>query len=496
MELAITLDHHSASPLHRQLYDELRRAILARRLKPGERVPSTRSFAASLKLSRATVTQSYEQLISEGYLQAAIGSGTKVCAQLPDDLLRTTPIKAMPGNAIKAATQKTHTPTIKLSQYGASLDNLLPLEAPEPESAINFKSGRPALEEFPMNEWRRLLLRHCRAGKADALDYATNLQGVPELRKAIADYLARSRAVRSTPEQVIIVNGSQQAIDLITKVLIDRGDTVAVENPGYLGARRVFVAQGAKLLPVPVDEDGIVVEALETKAASTSKLIYVTPSHQFPTGAVLPLARRLELIRWAESTGAVIVEDDYDSEFRYGSRPIPALQGLAESANVIYVGTFSKVLFPALRIGYIVVPDEMVRVFARARWLADRQTPTLEQLALTDFIVEGHLERHLRRMRTLYDGRRQALVRALKQYFDGCAEILGENAGMHLMVRLRTKLNDEEVVKHAAQAGVGVVSARIYYLGQVPANEFVLGYAGLSERQIREGVRRLAKALR
>ena len=492
MEIAIAFDHQSGLPLHRQLYDELRRAILARRLKPGERVPSTRALAKSLKLSRATVTQSYEQLISEGYLQAVIGSGTKVCAQLPDDLLRTTPVKAM-----KAAVQKMHTAAVKLSHYGASLDNLLPLEAPEPELPINFKSGRPALEEFPMSEWRRLLLRHCRTGKADLLDYATNLQGVPELRKAISDYLARARAVRCTPEQVIIVNGSQQAIDLITKVLIDRGDSVAVENPGYLGARRAFLAQGAKLLPIPVDENGIVVERLEAKLASNVRLIYVTPSHQFPTGAVLPLARRLELIRWAECTGAVIVEDDYDSEFRYSSRPISALQGLAERANVIYVGTFSKVLFPALRIGYIVVPDGLAHVFARARWLADRQTPTLEQLALTDFIVEGHLERHLRRMRTLYDRRRQALVRALNQHFTGRVEILGENAGMHLMVRLRTKLpqknlpqknlSDEQVVQHAAQAGVGLVSARIYYLGPAPADEFVLGYAGLSERRIQEG---------
>jgi GntR family transcriptional regulator/MocR family aminotransferase len=304
--------------------------------------------------------------------------------------------------------------------------------------------------------------------------------------------------VRCAADQVIIVNGSQQAIDLITKVLIDRGDPVAVENPGYLGARRAFLAQGAKIVPVPVDENGIMVERLESKPsrdAHAVKLIYVTPSHQFPTGGVLPLARRLELIRWAENSGAVIIEDDYDSEFRYDGRPIPALQGLAESGNVVYVGTFSKVLFPALRIGYIVVPDALARVFARARWIADRQTPTLEQLALTDFISEGHLERHLRRMRTLYDQRRQALVRALNHFFGGRIQILGENAGMHLMVRLRTDLSDEEVVRRAAAVGAGVVSARLYYLGDAPADEFVLGYAGLSERKIQEGVRRLGKAL-
>lgn len=495
MEIAITLDHHAALPLHRQLYEELRGAILSQRLKPGERVPSTRLLARSLKLSRATVTQSYEQLISEGYLQAVVGSGTNVCAELPDELLRTSPVKT----AAAPLAKRENPAAIKLSQYGVSLNDSVPLEPPEPDLPLNFKSGRPALEEFPMLQWRRLLLRHCREDHVDLLDYSTNLHGLPELREAIAAYLRKSRAVRCSPGQIIIVNGSQQAIDLITKLLIDRGDAVAVENPGYLGARRAFLAQGAKLLPVPVDENGILTErlpdCLEASTANKARLIYVTPSHQFPTGGVLPLARRLELLHWAEGFGTVIVEDDYDSEFRYGSRPIPALQGLAEGANVIYIGTFSKVLFPALRIGYVVVPEPLAHVFARARWIADRQTPTLEQLALTDFINEGHLERHLRRMRTLYDKRRQTLVRALKQHFGDRVEILGENAGMHLMARLQTPFDDQEVVRRAAAAGVGLVSARLYYLSEAPADEFVLGYSGLSERRIQEGVRRLAKAM-
>lgn len=500
MELAITLDNKSDIPLHRQLYEGLRCAILSCRLKPGERVPSTRNLAQSLGVSRATVTQSYEQLISEGYLQAVIGSGTTVCVQLPDELLRTTPLKAVTVKAkAKSRDNGKYAPPVRLSRFGASLDDTQPLEAPEPEAPINFKTGRPALEEFPLEQWRRLLLRQCRADRVEMLDYATSLRGEPELRKAIADYVSRSRAVRCNDDQIIIINGSQQAIDLITKVLIDRGDTVAVENPGYLGARRAFLAQGAELLPTPVDENGIVVEKLasqtELRSGKTVKLVYVTPSHQFPTGAVLPLARRLELLKWAECTGAMIIEDDYDSEFRYGSRPIPALQGLAETGNVIYVGTFSKVLFPALRIGYLIVPESLVRVFTRARWIADRQTPTLEQRALSDFIKEGHLERHLRRMRMLYDKRRQALVRALKLYFEDDAEVLGENAGMHLMVSLRTKFSDDEIVQRAAEVGVGLVSAKIYYFDDYHSGQFVLGYAGLSERKIREGVRRLAKAL-
>ncbi len=491
MELAITLDNRSSEPLHRQLYEELRRAILSCRVKPGERVPSTRAMAASLGVSRATVTLGYEQLIAEGYLEAVTGSGTRVCAQLPDDLLKTAPVKAASFSTTLHAS-----PTGRLSRYGKTLDDSSLLEAVERDLPINFKTGRPALEEFPMMEWRRLLLRHCRTDRAELLDYATDLRGNPKLRQAICSYLGRSRAVNCTTDQIVIINGSQQAIDLVTKLLIDRGDTVAVEDPGYLGARRAFLAQGARLLPVPVDEHGIVVERLAGKSAGKAKLIYVTPSHQFPTGAVLPLTRRLELLKWAERTGAMIIEDDYDSEFRYDSRPIPALQGLSGGDSVIYVGTFSKVFFPALRIGYAVVPESMTRAFTRARWIADRQTPTLEQLALADFISEGHLERHLRRMRTLYDKRRQALVRSLNQHFEDRLKIVGENAGMHVMVRLQTELGDEEIVRRAAQVGVGLVSAQIYYMGESHSGEFVLGYAGLSERRIQEGVRRLAKALR
>ncbi len=225
------------------------------------------------------------------------------------------------------------------------------------------------------------------------------------------------------------------------------------------------------------------------------KLVYVTPSHQFPTGALLSLPRRLALIAWAEQRGAVIVEDDYDSEYRYGGRPVPALQGLDQSGSVIYVGTFSKVMFPSLRIGYLVVPSGVARVFARARWLADRQSPMLEQCALADFINEGHLERHIRRMRTLYDRRRQALVRALASHFGGRVTVMGESAGMHLMARLQTGIGDEEVIARAARAGVEMISARPNYLRGRPAGEFIFGYSDLSERKILEAVRRLDRAL-
>jgi len=259
-----------------------------------------------------------------------------------------------------------------------------------------------------------------------------------------------------------------------------------------LGARHAFLSHGARLHPVAVDEAGI---RLETLPARQARLLYVTPSHQFPTGAVLSLPRRLELLVWAEKTGTLILEDDYDSEFRYCGRPIPSLQGLAQRESVLYAGTFSKVLFPSLRIGYLVVPRALADAFERAKWLMDRHTPTLEQGALTDFINEGHLERHLRRMRTLYDRRRQKLVTALHAQFGARVSIMGENSGMHLMIQLRSPWSNEEVVRRAAGAGVGLLNARMYYVGQGGRGEFVLGYAMLTERRIQEGVRRLAKAL-
>lgn len=485
MDFAIALDHTTAIPLHRQLYEELRRSILTGRLIPGQRIPSTRALARSLKISRATVTLSYEQLLSEGYLQTVPSSGTFVYHQLPDDLLPTT------TEISQAATRQ----PVQLSTYGTNLaatESLVPLGL---ELPINFSCyGRPALDEFPLKLWRRLLSRACQIVPTQ-LDYATSAQGHQLLREAIARYIAQSRAVRCQANQIIIVNGSQQALDLVARVLLNRSDLVAIEDPGYLDARQTFLTQGAELLPIPVDESGIVIERLlaDSSAQPKLKLIYVTPSHQFPTGAVLSLPRRLALLAWAKQNGVIIVEDDYDSEYRYGERPIPSLQGLTANDSVIYTGSFSKILFPALRLGYLVVPQSLVSVLARAKWLADRQSPLLEQYALTEFIHEGYLESHIRRMRNLYNQRRQALVQALTHYLGKYLTILGENAGMHLMVRLRLGLSDEEIILRAAQVGVGLVSARPYYLRSGSTGEFILGYADLSEENIRDGVCRLAQ---
>ncbi|MBW4630568.1 MAG: PLP-dependent aminotransferase family protein [Iphinoe sp. HA4291-MV1] len=487
MDFAITLDSNSSLSLHQQLYEQLRQAILGGRLLPGKRIPSTRQLAKSLGISRTTVTQTYDQLLSEGYIETVVGSGTFVCTQLPDDLLHSTPIPS---------TGKMTRPPVKLSKYGEYLINTenVPRVA-EPEMPINFRYGQPAFEQFPINLWRKLLSRYC-CSHLQWLDYSTDILGYKPLREAISRYLSRSRAVNCEPEQVLIVNGTQQALDLIVRLFIEPDDVIALEDPGYLSARLIFQTQAAKLLAIAVDESGLVVKDLAHHSSEQVRLVYVTPSHQFPTGAILSLSRRLELLTWAQKTGAFIIEDDYDSEYRYGERPIPALQGLDRSDSVLYIGTFSKVLFPSLRIGYLVLPKNLVSAFAHAKWLSDRHLPILEQQVLTDFIEEGHLERHIRKMRAIYDRRRQALVRALNVHFGEKATILGEKAGIHVMVRLHTPFRDEEIIQRAALHGIGMMSAAPHYLRPHSQGEFIFGYGELTEQQLVESISKIAQILK
>lgn len=482
MDLSLTLDNAAPTPLYRQLYEALRQAILSGRLAPGDRLPATRDLAHALAVSRTTVTVAYDQLLAEGYLVARTGAGTFVSSDLPDASL----MPAAPEPAAQPAR-----PPLPLSAYGRRLASAGPLRGASLPAAVTFGHyGRPALDAFPVDTWRRLLLRHARAGRAP-LGYADDAQGHAPLREALAAHLQRSRAVRCTPDQIVIVGGSQQGLDLIARLLVDLGDGVALEEPGYLGARHAFQAAGARLIPVPVDDAGLLVDRLPAGV----KLVHVTPSHQFPTGVVLSLPRRLALLEWARTQGALIIEDDYDSEFRYGDRPIPSLQGLDTAGVVLYVGTFSKILFPALRLGYMVVPPDWAPLFSRAKFLADRQAPLLEQLALTDFIVEGHLERHLRRMRVLYEGRRRCLLQALREHLGDRVTVLGDHAGLHVTLRLRTPLDGEAIAERAAAFGVGVATTRACYLERPEEAELVLGYAHLDEVRIEAGVRRLAEAL-
>jgi GntR family transcriptional regulator/MocR family aminotransferase len=484
MDLVIALDRTSVIPLYQQLGEELRQAVLQKRLKPNQKLPPSRVLAKSLEISRATVTQSYEQLLSEGYFEARCGSGTFVCSRLPNEYLQPESVDRDKSELSKLT---------MLSRYGTELLAVNQLEVSEPQEEISFRFGSPATDQFPIALWRRLLARHCH-DSSTLLNYSSDAAGHMPLRIAIADYLGRCRAVQCSAEQVIIVNGSQQALDLIARLVVDPGDWVAVEDPGYLGARHCFKGQGAELQAVTVDAEGLDIGAL-SQFHQPFKLLYVTPSHQFPTGVTLSLSRRLALLQWAQQTGTLILEDDYDSEYRYGDRPIPALQGLDQNNTVIYVGTFSKILFPSLRIGYLVVPSAWIPVVSRAKWLCDRQSPTLEQYALTDCITEGHFERHIRRMRHLYDRRRQVLVKALNHYLGSRVIILGENAGIHLMAKIETALPDEVVIQNAASRGVGLISAQGYYLTTPKTGEFIFGYAQLNETQIEQGVQQLSQVL-
>jgi len=532
MDFQFALDPNSPTPLHRQFYDRVRSAILHRTLAAGQKIPSTRTLAKSLGVSRATITTSFEMLLSEGYLEATGGSGTFVCRHLPEDLLRTTDsedqvetdyetpkphsdigigfngkkVDRSPVGWIGVAVQSNSGNSLKnqlklvdrLSWYGASLIERKWLEFETEEPEIQFIYGRPDLEHFPIGQWNQLYVQHAKRRKFTLLDAPGHSQGYEPLREALADYLSRARGLHCSAEQIIVVNGSQQGIDLVTRVLVDRGDLVGIEEPGYIGAQKALTAQGAKLQPISVDLNGLIVDELKNKHESPGqqlKMLYVTPSHQYPTGVVLALPRRLELLNWAQRTGAFIVEDDYDSEYRYKGRPIPALAGLDKGESVIYIGTFSKVLLPSLRLGYLVVPKSLVPVFARAKWLADRHSPLLEQQVLADFIKLGHMERHMRRMRSLYELKRKHVIATIIELFGERASILGDNAGINVLVRFQTELSDDAVVAGCRRLGVGLKSTRDYYLEGSSPGEFVINYGGLKDNEISEGLRRLAQII-
>jgi GntR family transcriptional regulator/MocR family aminotransferase len=459
--------------LREQIYQEWREGILSGRFRPGESIPSSRELAQTLDVARTTVTEAYDRLIAEGYLETARGSGTFVSRELPDEVL--TPQR-------RTIARSAAMPTVRLSRYGAGLDYDYRRNR-APAGTISFQHGLPDLQHFPYDIWRKLLTRRLRDRDPEAFDYTGQSSGYSLLREEIAAYAGRIRAVSAKAEQVIVVSGSQQALDLCARLFLEAGNEVGLEDPGYQGAKNIFRASGARLRPLAIDQDGVTLAGLSKK----TRLIYVTPSHQYPTGVSMSLARRLELIQLAKRSGSVLVEDDYSSEYRYSGPPLPSLQGLAQDTPIVYIGTFSKVMFPGLRIGYIIAPPSLVASFARAKWLADRNTPMLEQMALADFMREGFLDRHVRRMRKLYGARREALMEALSKHFGDSVCVPGDPAGMHLLARFE----DSDVGRRAEKNGVLMTDAAVYYLRKAPASEFVLGFSALGERAIAEGVRRL-----
>jgi GntR family transcriptional regulator/MocR family aminotransferase len=476
------------TPLYQQLYTHMRAAILSGELKRGMKLPSTRALADQLSVSRNTVLSAYGQLIAEGYLESAEGSGTFVARVLPD-LLLTTPERNASTGALPIEARQPHLSERARLQLAAAL---IPPSLPRSGSGLPrpFRSEMPALDAFPYQLWSRLIVRQARRMPGSAFIYQ-DAAGYRPLREAIAAHVTISRRVRCTPEQIIILSGAQAALDLATRMLIDAGDPVWIEDPGYLGARGALLGAAAHIIPVPIDDQGLVVEAGIARAPQ-ARLVYLTPSHQFPLGVTMSLARRFALLDWAKRAGAYILEDDYDSEYRFGGRPLAALQGLDDADRVIYIGTFSKVLFPALRIGYLIVPLPLIDAFLTIRRLIDIHPPMLEQAALTDFIVEGHFTRHLRRMRTVYAERRGALLEAAR---DLPLEIQSPEAGIHCIGWLPDRMDERSVVRQAAARGIDLTLVSSFSIEPLARKGLLLGYGGFSTHEIKNAVRRLAAAL-
>jgi len=475
------INKDSAVPLYLQIYTQLRQAILQGVLPPGSRLPPTRRLAHQCGVARLTVTEAYSQLKAEGFITSRQGSGTYVSDSLPAT-----------AHIPRHLLPETQTP---LSAWGERVMSTKPrVERPlSPRPPIDFGFGRAFHHIFPYDIWRKLLDRYLSTDDAMLSRYGS-VAGFDPLREALAHYLGRLRGVVCRPDQVVIVSGAQQALDILARLLLEAGDEVLMETPGYVDAYAVFQAFGAQVAYLPVDNAGFPVESIP--ADSRARLLFVTPSNQFPKGGTMPLARRMALLQWAQNHGAFIVEDDYDGELRYDGRPLSALQGLDKNGRVIYLGTFSKVLFPALRLGYVVLPPELTEPFIQAKRLVDRGAPTLTQAAVSDFINESHFERHLRHLRAAYGKRREILVQALETYLPDIVQYSSTPAGLHVMLFLPPQVEETAVIHKAAQAGVGVYAGARYHLQQPAPPSILLGFSGLSEEDIEEGVRRLAGVLR
>jgi GntR family transcriptional regulator/MocR family aminotransferase len=475
--LHLLIDRSSAIPIHRQIYQGLRRAILDGLLRPGQRLPSTRALAVELDVSRLPVLTAYDQLLHEGYLDGRVGSGTFVSAALPDDLLHS-PVPPAAAARPSAARRVPRLPPRARAEGGLG----------------PFRMNLPALDQFPHAAWARLVARHAHALTHAQMAYGDPAGLVP-LRVAIAGHLRAARAVRCEAEQVLIVSGSQAALRLAGAVLLAPGDRVAVEEPGYPGARSALGAGGAEIMSVPVDEEGMSVTSLRGYGGRV-RAAYVSPSHQYPLGTSMTAARRFALLDWAFRRGAWVLEDDYDSEYRYVSRPLGALQGMDAHERVIYIGTFSKVLFPAVRVGYLVVPPSLWQRFVDAREAFDLLSPTLYQLALAEFLREGHFTRHLRRMRGVYLERRDALLTGLARHCGERLTVHNADAGLHVAVLLPAGLNDADVVRRMAGRGLTATALSTCYAGTARRSGLLLGFGGSTERCLLDATRVLGEVLR
>ncbi len=481
----VAVDRTARAPLHKQIYDGFRTAIVGRNLRTGQQLPSSRALAGELGISRIPVLNAYAQLIAEGYFETRAGAGTFVSGSLPEQL---TSCVNRNGRAPESRTGPRPVSRNAAGLAGRESEPWLIGLGPGP-----FSVGQLSFDHFPFQVWSNLVSRHCRGVRASALNYSDPL-GAKDLREAISTYVATARAVRCDPRQIMIVSGSQQALDISARVLLDPGSRVWIEEPGYTLMRSALTLAGCQLAPVPVDAEGLDVAA-GIRKCPRARAAYVTPSHQFPLGVTMSASRRLQLLEWARSSGAWIFEDDYDSEYRYESMPIASLQGLDGDATVIYIGTFSKTLFPSLRLGYIVMPPALVERFVTVRRAMDICPPHLHQAVLADFISQGHFARHIRKTRLLYSERRSALVQAIRSTFGSAIEVLGGEAGMHLVVTLPDGVDDREMAAQAVHENLRLWPLSATYLTNPARHGFILGFASTPAAEMPEAVERLAKLL-
>ena len=475
---AVEVDRAADAPVFRQIYLQLRSAILSGALRPATKLPSTRELAAQLGVSRSAVVSAFEQLLAEGYASGKKGAGTYIASDLPEPF------------AAKHGRKKRSVSVAKAAASSRDLDGFVDVTTQSDERPFNL--GRTLVDARTAELWRKLSARNLRSFGRHHLGYG-DPQGMPELRRSVCDYLQSARAVRCEPEQVIITAGTQQAVNLVIRVMQGPDKEVWIEDPGYSLTRLALVAAGAKVCPIPVDQHGVNVTDGISRAPK-ARAVFITPSHQFPTGVVLSMARRLELLAWARESGAWIIEDDYASEFRYGGRPLASLQGLDEAERVIYIGTLNKSLFPGLRMGYAVVPPSLVRPFVTARYLMDRQPSSLCQAVVAGFMQEGHFAAHIRRMREMYRDQRDALVAAIRRRLSDHLTVDPPDQGMHLVAYTRRGLSDVRIERAAREHCVIVRAMSCLYIEAPARSALMLGFSGYPSQTIAPAIARLARA--
>ncbi|QQR56087.1 MAG: PLP-dependent aminotransferase family protein [Candidatus Melainabacteria bacterium] len=492
MDFVLNLEYDPNISLYRRLSDALRKAIIEGRLKPGQLLPSVRDLSATLNVSRATVVRAFQDLESQGYVDLKKGLNSKVASRLPGDLSGLLPRRLPPS---QEGVKKEAPETTVFSSFGERLFAAHVEDyTPRPHSKQTNFGGTP-LNLLPLQHWKRLLIDHCRFKDLSRLSYHVDPFGYAPLREAVGAFLVRSRAVNCSADRIMVSSGREMRLDLICRLLLDPGDAIAMEEPGYPSLRRRALSHGAHIEPIPLTENGMDVDYL-SRIDRKFKFVLVTPSHHEPTGIVMSLEMRRKLLAWAKKTQTFIIEDDFDSEHRYGIKPIPSLQGLDDGDLVIYMRCFWRVLFPLMRLGFLVLPERLKRAMRLAKNEIERDPPILDQFTLTDFINEGYLERHIRRIQPIYAHQRTALIYSLTKYFRNHISLSPCKSGLDLRVVFDLPISDQELAQLALENGVSMIRTFEYYMTNPPEGEFMLSFGHVQEQEVLAGVKRLAEALR